>query len=153
MDTRVLELNELWGRLHNIYMGLQKTPRDYGCGHLLYMSEIHMIEMIGNHPDANSKELAHLFGVTKGLVSRITGKLEKRGFINRHHRSGNRKEVFFSLTKLGRQAFRGHEEFTEKMISWTKSRVGDYSERDYTLLRDYLLAEIADLEQLSEMKD
>lgn len=62
MDDFIIKLDEI----------MTKKPRDYGCGIEIYPSDIHMIEVIGNYKDVNTTQIAHILGITKGNVSKLT---------------------------------------------------------------------------------
>lgn len=84
-------------------------------GEKLYASEIHTIQAIGKKHGNTVTELCDLFGVTKGAVSQIIGKLEKRGYIVKLRNADYAKEINIYLTEKGWRAFNYHEELHNKM--------------------------------------
>ena len=89
----------------------QKTPRDFGTGHLLYQSEINLINIIHKHPDLKVSELSKKLGITRGAVTQIGNKLVERGFILRYAEESNKKEKYYKLTELGETVRNGYEKY------------------------------------------
>ena len=54
---------------------LEKNPRDFGTGDLLYSSEIHTIQQIGYHESINLTMLAEKLGISKSGTSKHIKKL------------------------------------------------------------------------------
>ena len=98
-------------RIINQFAQLEKNPRDFGTGDVLFPSEVHMIDVIGKNPGINITGLAKVLGVTKGAVPKIIAKLDRKGLLNRYRRGDNQKEVLLELSKRGIVAFEGHKEF------------------------------------------
>jgi len=46
-------IGETFNRIINKFSSIEKKPRDFGIGDLLYPSEIHNIEIIGRNPGIN----------------------------------------------------------------------------------------------------
>lgn len=87
----------------------QKTARDYGVGHLLFGSEIKLIELIYQHPDINAGELSDLMRITKGALTQLSNKLIQKGLAESYTRPGNKKEKYYRLTGLGEKAREEHQ--------------------------------------------
>ena len=75
------------------------------------------MEIIGKSPEINVTEIAKRKGVTKGAVSQIVKKLEKKKLIKKFKAPENDKSVFIKLTKKGRIAYENHELFHDKYDS------------------------------------
>lgn len=103
-------------RVMNKMNKLEKKPRHYGTDHLLYGSEIHTIEAIGHNPGISITELADLQGVTKGAVSQLIQKLEKKNLIVRMKAANSEKQVFLKLSNKGSIAFKAHDDFHAKVF-------------------------------------
>lgn len=100
-------------RLINKINQNNKGPSDYGTGHMLYPSEIHMIEAISNHENVNASELAGIMGITNGAVTQVTNKLSKKRLIEPYRMKDNKKEVYYRLTDQGKVANTGHNKYHE----------------------------------------
>ena len=112
-----INVAETFNRIINKFISIEKKPRDYGTGDLLYPSEIHNIEIIGRNPGINVTNLAKTLGVTKGAVSQIVNKLERKNLVKKSRDSNNEKEVMLKLQKKGEIAFKGHENFHSEFYS------------------------------------
>jgi DNA-binding MarR family transcriptional regulator len=81
-------------------------------------SEVHCVEYIGRNADSNVTKLAESFYMTRGAISKITGKLLKKGFIESYQKPDNKKEIYFRLTRQGKAINKVHEalhkEFRER---------------------------------------
>ena len=78
-------LLESFVRLVNKYNALGKHPMTYGTLHQFYHSERHMLDIVGNDPGLNITEFAKAAGVTKGAISQVVSKLEKKADEHRHN--------------------------------------------------------------------
>ncbi|MBU2510036.1 MarR family transcriptional regulator [bacterium] len=102
-------------RLVNKWNILEKKPKDYETGDLLYPSEIHTISAIEENPDLHMSEIAKLLGVTRGAIMQLAVKLEKKQLVERFMMDHNNKKVFFKLTTKGKKAYGGHEKYHRQM--------------------------------------
>jgi|GEM_PF-364184 len=102
-------LERLWEQTAHGYVALEKTPRHFGTDKLLHMGEIHTIDAVGRFPNINITELARELEVTKGAVSQMVKKLEKKGCLVAAKKPGNDKEVALNLTEEGRVAYEYHQ--------------------------------------------
>lgn len=88
-------------RMINHFNELGKKPQQFKT-ELLYPSEIHLLCFVDQNPDNNITEIAQKLGVTKGAVSQVISKLEKKGVIKKFNLH-NQKEVFLCITEYGNQ--------------------------------------------------
>lgn len=77
-------------------------------------SEIHCIAYIGEDKDSNVTKLAESFEMTRGAISKLTKKLEKKRLIESYQKPDNKKEVYFELTEQGQAIYNVHEEMHKK---------------------------------------
>lgn len=87
----------------------QKVARDYGVGHLLFGSEIKLIEIIYQHPEINAGEMSGLLGITKGALTQLSNRLIQKGLAESYTKTGNKKEKYYRLTELGVKARTAHQ--------------------------------------------
>jgi len=78
------------------------------------ITSIHVIDCIGQHEPINNTGIAKKMNLSKANVTKISTKLIKEEFINRYQLSDNKKEVYFKLTRKGRQIFDLHEKLHKK---------------------------------------
>lgn len=109
-------LTELDGSFHRLMaklMKIESRPRTYGTSFLLYPSEIHTIDAIGNNPGINVTDLAAHQGVTKGAVSQIISRLNQKNLIIKMKDVQRNRGVFLKLSQEGEKAFFEHRHFHE----------------------------------------
>ncbi|MEJ2333983.1 MAG: MarR family transcriptional regulator [Desulfobulbaceae bacterium] len=90
------EIIDRFLRLVNKYNALGKHPVTFGTQHRFYHSERHMLDIVGDCPDLNITEFAKAAGVTKGAISQVVAKLEKKG-------------AKIKLTPLGEKIYAHHQ--------------------------------------------
>lgn len=73
-------------------------------------SEIHCIDYIGTHVDANVTSLAQAFYMTRSATSKITKKLIEKKLIESYQKPENKKEIYYQLTPNGREIYNLHEQ-------------------------------------------
>ncbi|WP_339234422.1 MarR family transcriptional regulator [Bacillus sp. FSL K6-1012] len=78
------------------------------------ITSIHVIDCIGQHEPINNTGIAKKMNLSKANVTKISTKLIKEEFINRYQLTENKKEVYFKLTRKGRQIFDLHEKLHKK---------------------------------------
>jgi DNA-binding MarR family transcriptional regulator len=113
--TNARKLDEAFHRITNKVGRIEKIPRTFGTQTPLSTSEIHTIVKIGMDPGITVTELSREQGVTKGAVSQVIARLEKKKMIKRLREINNDKTIFLTLSKEGKKAFEGHQTFHAKM--------------------------------------
>ncbi|QPZ42669.1 MarR family transcriptional regulator [Bacillus halotolerans] len=78
------------------------------------ITSIHVVDCIGQHEPINNTGIAKKMNLSKANVTKISTKLIKEEFINRYQLTDNKKEVYFKLTRKGRQIFDLHEKLHKK---------------------------------------
>lgn len=124
--------NELIGSfisLQNEYAGFSKN-----CGGpaLLTTVETHTLIHIEENPDITVTELASHFRRTKGAVSQIVKRLERKNCIRRKQCPKDGKRSLLSVSDQGRQISLAHRQLDTKSLQSTIGR----------LLEDYESSEI-----------
>ena len=104
---------------------LESRARDFGTGDQLYRSEIHTIAAIGDLPGVGITQLAGKLNVTKGAVSQMVRRLEKKKFVERTYAPGNARDVRLLLTENGKIAYQNHEMFHRQMRQMVQDHFGD----------------------------
>jgi DNA-binding MarR family transcriptional regulator len=104
-------------RLVNKYNALGKHPMTYGTQHKFYHSERHMLDIVGDDPGLNITEFAKAAGITKGAISQVVDKLEKKGALKRFKSDDNNKEIKLKLTHRGEQIYAHHQSVNEESIN------------------------------------
>jgi len=70
----------------------------------LYLSEIQIIDVVGNNPEINITELSNILGITKGTASPVANILAGRGCLKKLHASDDSRVVRLQLTEKGEVA-------------------------------------------------
>ena len=117
------------------YVQLAATPKTYGTDMQFHRLDIHLIETIGASEGINVTELARKHGITKSAVSQAVRKIERRDLVRRYQRPDNKKEILFSLTERGKQAFRAHRDFHHAVEGRVIKEVSRWSEEDAAAVR------------------
>lgn len=95
----------------------------------IYRSEIHIIQLIGEHSRLYVSEIARLIGITKATVSQIVKRLEKKGLVNKHIDTQNNTRQVVALTDKGQTAYQAHERIHQQkhtqMNSYLNTLDGD----------------------------
>lgn len=110
------EIIDRFLRLVNKYNALGKHPVTFGTQHQFYHSERHMLDIVGDCPDLNITEFAKAAGVTKGAISQVVAKLEKKGALKRYKSDENDKEIKIKLTPLGEKIYAHHQSVNAESI-------------------------------------
>lgn len=108
------------------FMATEKKQKNYGTDVMLYRGEVHTIEAIGNHSGIGVSDLAKYQGVTKGAVSQMVDKLNKKGLINKAVSSDN--TVSLTLTEKGKSVYIGHKKYHEEYIKMLDNLLSDIPE-------------------------
>jgi DNA-binding MarR family transcriptional regulator len=73
------------------------------------LSEYHVIDCIGRNRFPNATFISKEMNMTIGAISKIAAKLMSSCLIKADHLQNNKKEVFYTLTPQGKDAFEVHE--------------------------------------------
>lgn len=98
------------GRLFLQLRRLERNPQIYGEAGPLSPSEIHTIDAIGCGKGILMSELAVNLNVTKGAVTQIVKRLEKKELVKRAPHPEDSRSILVSLKKKGLIAYEVHEE-------------------------------------------
>jgi DNA-binding MarR family transcriptional regulator len=130
------EIEDLFIKMVNKYNALEKIPVKFKNVHDLYHSERHMIDKIGENPDMNITEFAESLGVTKGAVSQVVSKLERKGVVKRQKKSGSEKEVILHLTREGKELYEMHKKVNEESLLPLYNKLSTHSDEEVDFLVD-----------------
>ena len=116
----------------------EKKPRDYGIGDMLYPSEVHMIMVIGDNENMHVSELARIAGVTKGAVSQMISKLDKKGLIRKVKDSQNKSKILIALTNKGKIAYYKHAQVHEEMDKELFDYLDGLDDKQFMILSEFI---------------
>ena len=81
------------------YVELDKKTRYYGTDVPIFHAEIHMLSAIAEHPGIHVGGLADFLGITKGSVSEIIKKLERKALVVKETDDHNLSKLSLRLTE------------------------------------------------------
>ena len=116
MLEQILQIVDRFNKQH-------KKGHDFGSGDLLFPSEIHTIQAIGDHENINITDLAVALKVTKPTISERVKKLERLDLIQRQKAADNMKTVITLQSGDGLPT-RGMQHTTKKCSLIFKSSSG-----------------------------
>ncbi|MGJ0907433.1 MarR family winged helix-turn-helix transcriptional regulator [Clostridium sporogenes] len=115
-----------------------KQTRYYGTDTPLFSSEIHMIRAIKEEEGIHITGLANKLGVTKGAVSQIVNKLDKKGFIKKETDLHNQSKLIIKLTPKGEIADTNHKKLHNKFDALINDILKDASNEEIAFLKSFL---------------
>ncbi len=127
-------------------MELDKTVRKYGTDSNIHVAEIHMIKQIKELGGAYMMEIAENLGVTRGAVSQLIAKLEKKGLIRKFDDPENKLRRVPVLTEKGKTAFEYHEMYHRRFNDRVGAVLDPEKPAETEIIRKFLLR----VEQIAE---
>lgn len=138
MEKRIAKLAETLMRVFNKFSENEKKPRYFGVPELMHASEIHMVMYIGDNSGVHMSELARIAGVTRGAISQLVSKLEKKGLVTKSEDPQNSLKTVPVLTNKGKVAYyahaRYHEEMDEELLEFAKK----LTDAEFVLIETFL---------------
>ncbi|KAI7278319.1 hypothetical protein KC345_g6040 [Hortaea werneckii] len=102
------------------------------------LAELHVLQCIGHYPDYNVISIARAMKLTRGAVSKITARLERKGLAERRQSPANQKEIYFLLTPSGRKLWELHEQEHEQSVQRYHQLLQSYSGEELAAVRRFL---------------
>lgn len=115
--------NQLLYKFIDLNHDYSTRSRDYGSGITATMVEIHTLSCIADNPGITSSALAALHRKTKGAISQIVIKLEKKGYIYREKHPSDKKKVLLFVTKEGENINIIHKKYDTDNMKITLDRL------------------------------
>lgn len=104
----------------------------------LMISEFHVIDCIGKNQLPNATFISKELDMTKGAISKITAKLLEKSLIKANRLENNKKEIYYTLTAQGREAFEIHEKLHEKENEKLLAIFNKYSKEELSTISNFL---------------
>lgn len=114
---------------------MRSTPIRFEGTEPLNTAAIHLIDVIGKHPEYNVTQIAQTLGNTKGAVSQMTAKLERKGLLEKRQAAASDKEIQFVLTDEGRKVYDGHERLHAELYQRLECLFRDFTPEDVEKLK------------------
>jgi DNA-binding MarR family transcriptional regulator len=131
-------------------MELDKKTRYYGTDVPIFHSEIHVIKAIAEHPGIHVGGLADILGVTKGAVSEIIKKLERKALIIKEVDELNLSRYSLSLSKKGEKAHKIHMHYHAILNGVVENELQNATESELNFLSSFLLSLKSRVENFDE---
>ncbi len=101
-------------------------------------SEVHYIESIEKNVDSNVTKLAESLYMTRGAISKMTKKFEKKGLIESYQKSDNKKEIYFRLTPQGKAIYKIHEQLHKEFQARDKAVFEQVTEEQFDSMLNFV---------------
>jgi len=106
------------------------VPRKYGTDDLLYMAEVHTLELIGKKERTTTSELSQMTNKTLSAISQTVDKLAKKDLVMKTRNENNLRQIFIVLTEKGKKVYDFHEALDlENYLSYLED-MADVSEEE-----------------------
>lgn len=125
-------------RVINRLIFLEKRSVLRHGGLRLHPSEIHLMQVIAEHPDLNAGQMAQRLGVSNGAVSQTLARLERKGVITKDKDSSLKNRVTAAFTASGRQAIQRFEEQQASSVESFSNYLAGLSEREREVIGSFL---------------
>ena len=139
MNNELQTLIDLFLNILHLYSVIERKPKDYGTGDLLYFTEIHTITVVAKNREINMTQLAEIMGVTKGAISQTIRKLVNKNLMLKTN-INNRKEVNLRLSDKGMIVLKSQESFQNEIFTFAGTLYERATPADRDIVRRLFLA-------------
>lgn len=105
-------LVDVFGRVNKI----EERAMTEGFGSAISVTEIHIIEKIGDLEPVRMSDVARSIGVTLATLTVACDKLAAKDLVQRTRDKADRRVVNVTLTAKGRAAYEYHKDFHARMV-------------------------------------
>lgn len=112
--------------------------RNYGTDQPLYDAEVHLIKVIKENEGIHITALAERLNVTKGAVSQVIMKLQKKGMVVKEPDSSNQSRILLKLTEKGQIAYVNHEALHKNFDDMVQGILQNESDKNKEFLSKFL---------------
>jgi len=145
MNYELQTLLDLFLKILHLYSVIDRKPKDYGTGDLLYITEIHTITVVGKNKEINMIRLAEIMGVTKGAISQTIRKLVHKNFILKSNTT-NKKEFNLTLSEKGIVVLKGQESFQRELFEFAETLYKQAQPEDRAMVKRLFMAICSNME-------
>jgi DNA-binding MarR family transcriptional regulator len=124
-DRKRKIINHLLVDLFNSILHIEEKALKTGPYKNLTISELHVIEAIGNLGPSPMSVIAGKLNITVGTLTISMNNLVRKGYVSRERSEEDRRVVLVQLTPLGLEAHSHHETFHNEMIEYTMQSLND----------------------------
>jgi DNA-binding MarR family transcriptional regulator len=134
MNQDLLSILDLFNRILHTYTVIDKKPKNFGNGDLLFVSEVHTIYLVGKNPEINVTNLAELLGITKGAISQTVSRLARKDYLLKY-KVRNHKEVNLKLTEKGQQIYLRYMQFIDRQFVFAEELYNNATKNEIDLVK------------------
>ncbi|WJE53443.1 MarR family transcriptional regulator [Bacillus cereus] len=102
------------------------------------LSELHVIQCIGQKGLMNVTAITADMGMTKGAISKICTKLFDKQFVEKMKMLDNQKEIFFRLTDSGNEIYMAHEKLHQQAEEKWLLLLNQYTEEELSVIQRFV---------------
>ena len=89
------------------------------------LSQMHLLEVVGNHGSLRMKELSEKLGVTTGTLTVMVHRLVTKDYITKQRDTEDRRSFFVELTERGKKEYENHHHMHGHLIEEIVATLGD----------------------------
>ena len=119
-------------------LGGDRMTLTYGTDVKIHGSEIHMICHIKRNQGSHISGIARDINVTRGAVSQIVKKLEKKGLVKKVESVESRRRLDLILTEKGEKAYIGHQMLHNVFTDNLKDVLKDYKHEQFEIIAEFM---------------
>lgn len=146
MNSELQELIDLFLKILHLYSVINRKPKDYGTGDLLFFTELHTISMVAGNREINMTRLADIMGVTRGAISQTIRKLVRKELIIKDN-INNRKEVTLKLSPKGRKVLKEQDSFQKEIFTFADALYERAKPEERDTVRRLFIAIVGNMQQ------
>lgn len=128
----------LLGKLLDKYTRIEKQPQDFGVGFAIHPTEIHTVATLWATGEMSITDLAKDAAVTRGAMSQMITKLEKKGLVYKRTAPDNLSKTLVGPTELGEQAQQGHARFHAERDKEFIQYMAELPDDKFSTIREFL---------------
>ncbi|WP_206917979.1 MarR family transcriptional regulator [Alicyclobacillus suci] len=114
------------------------SEKQFGLTDGYQLSEIHVIDLIGNMENPNVTAIAERMHMTRGAISKIASKLKQRGDIESFQLPDNQKNLYFRLTRRGQRIRRLHADIHAQAEKRVVNFFSRYAPEELQVIQTFL---------------
>jgi DNA-binding MarR family transcriptional regulator len=147
MDKELKILIDLFLKILHLYSVINRKPKDYGTGDLLYLTEIHTITVVAANKEINMTRLAEIMGVTKGAISQTIRKLVNKNLIIKQNSDKSKREYNLLLSEKGKIVLDGQKSMQKEIFAFATSLYESAKPHDRVMVQRLFRAISANMEE------
>lgn len=112
--------------------GYLEKPRKYNQeeDESLFMREVHFVVALGTEEHITMSEMAERLNVTRGAVTQIATRLEKKGYVVRTKDHDDKRQTTIVLTEKGKALCAEHIAYDRQKHLATSKLLAEFSDED-----------------------